>query len=301
MVLNILPSLSTQFPERLGAGRVCPFSFSSQTRAASSVLAFLVRWRGRPRCFCRSEATYPFAPRGFTALARPVVGSFFKPCVALTGRGASRGNPVAAFGIRAKLAELPCLALIQTRAASGVLVFWCVGGAGLVVFVGVGQPIRLHHAVFTALSRCVARQFFQARRGSNRAWCKPGQPPSRVGHPGKNWPALSLLSMVALGLIPLCGPSPRIACGGFPFALGLRHLGRLGSAGKLGLQLRRMRKSGGGSRLLPWEVGFFIRRKSEKPRAKAKSKSQDQEPNRRSRGRGVALWPVPPVPPARAP
>ena len=38
--------------------------------------------------------------------------------------------------------------LLRNGAVLQVLVFWCVGGDGLVVFVGVRQPIRLRHAVF---------------------------------------------------------------------------------------------------------------------------------------------------------
>jgi hypothetical protein len=37
--------------------------------------------------------------------------------------------------------------LLQMQAVLQILAFWCVSGAGLVVFVGVRQPIRLRHAV----------------------------------------------------------------------------------------------------------------------------------------------------------
>ena len=216
-------------------------------------MAFLVSWRGWPSRFCRREATYPFAPRGFPASAWPVVsvsplkpalarrkpgsaglprlascqtpgcvervgflvrwrgcglvdfvgvrqairlrhavsrlrlgpwsGDLFKPAVASTGRGASRGKPLAALGIRAKSAELPCLASCQTRAASSFLVRWrgwpsCLcRSEATYPFAPRGLPASAWPVVW---------RFVQARRGFNRAWRKPGQPPSCVGPPGKN-------------------------------------------------------------------------------------------------------------------
>ena len=207
----------------------------------------------------------------------PWSGDLFKPAVASTGRGASRGNPLAALGLRAKSAELPCLASRQTRAASGVLAFWCVGGAGLVVFVGVRQAIRLRHAVYRLRLGPWSGDFFKPAVASTGRGASRGNPLAALGLRAKTGPP----RWWRPGLIRALRTRPSGLRGGLVRA---SALGQVGSAGEPWAVVATDGEERG--RVAPFALeGWFFH--SEKER-KTKSKSQDQQPRAQPGAQGDA-------------